>query len=59
MDDVFTSTLQDGATVQVRRLEPADIDAVIALHDTLSDRERYLRFFTVHCPSENRGRQAH
>jgi hypothetical protein len=48
VDDVFTSTLQDGATVQVRRLEPADIDAVIALHDTLSDRERYLRFFTMH-----------
>jgi L-amino acid N-acyltransferase YncA len=48
VDDVFTSTLRDGATVQVRRLEPADIDAVIALHDTLSDRERYLRFFTMH-----------
>ena len=25
--EVFTSTLRDGATVQVRRLEPADIDA--------------------------------
>jgi GNAT superfamily N-acetyltransferase len=48
VDDLFTSTLRDGATVQVRRLEPADIDAVIALHDTLSDRERYLRFFTMH-----------
>ncbi len=46
--EVFTSTLRDGATVQVRRLEPADIDAVNALHDTLSDRERYLRFFTMH-----------
>src|ERR1700722_12488108 len=48
VDDIFTSTLRDGATLQVRRLEPADIDAVIALHDTLSDRERYLRFFTMH-----------
>ena len=47
-DDIFAPTLRDGATVQVRRLEPADIDAVIALHDTLSDRERYLRFFTMH-----------
>jgi hypothetical protein len=28
VDNVFTSTLRDGATVQVRRLEPADIDAV-------------------------------
>ena len=48
MDDVFTSTLRDGATVLLRRLEPTDIDAVIALHDTLSERERYLRFFTMH-----------
>ncbi|WP_375481481.1 GNAT family N-acetyltransferase [uncultured Mycobacterium sp.] len=32
----------------LRRLEPSDIDAVIALHDALTDRERYLRFFTTH-----------
>jgi hypothetical protein len=37
-------------SVLLRRLEHADIDAVIALHDTLSDRERYLRFFTMHRP---------
>jgi GNAT superfamily N-acetyltransferase len=48
VDDVFASTLRDGVTVLLRRLEPADIDAVIALHDTLSDRERYLRFFMMH-----------
>src|ERR1700684_1740282 len=48
VDDVFASTLRDGAAVLFRRLEPADIDAVIALHDTLSERERYLRFFTMH-----------
>ena len=48
VDDVFTSTLRDGATVSLRRLEPTDIDAVIALHDALSERDRYLRFFTMH-----------
>jgi GNAT superfamily N-acetyltransferase len=48
VDDVFTSTLRDGATVLLRRLEPTDIAAVSALHDTLSERERYLRFFTMH-----------
>src|SRR5581483_1538081 len=48
VDDACTSTLRDGATVLLRRLGAADIDAVIALHDTLSDRERYLRFFTLH-----------
>jgi GNAT superfamily N-acetyltransferase len=46
--DVFTATLRDGATVSLRRLGSADIDAVIALHDALSDRELYLRFFTMH-----------
>jgi L-amino acid N-acyltransferase YncA len=48
VDDEFTSTLLDGSTVSLRRLGSADIDAVIALHDTLSDRELYLRFFTMH-----------
>jgi GNAT superfamily N-acetyltransferase len=48
VDDVCASTLRDGAAVLFGRLEPADIDAVIALHETLSDRERYLRFFTMH-----------
>jgi hypothetical protein len=32
----------------LRRLGSADIDAVIALHDTLSECDRYLRFFTIH-----------
>ena len=44
----FTTTLRDGATVSLRRLGSADIDAVIALHHSLSERELYLRFFTVH-----------
>lgn len=48
VNDVFASTLRDGATVSLRRLGSADIDAVIALHDSLSDRELYSRFFTVH-----------
>jgi GNAT superfamily N-acetyltransferase len=48
VDGEFITTLRDGAAVLLRRLEPSDIDAVIALHDTLTDRERYLRFFTMH-----------
>lgn len=43
-----TATLRDGATVSLRRLGSADIDAVIALHRSLSERELYLRFFTMH-----------
>lgn len=47
MKDIVAS-LRDGGTVLLRRLEPADVDAVMALHRTLSDRERYMRFFTMH-----------
>jgi GNAT superfamily N-acetyltransferase len=47
VDDEF-ATLRDGVPVLLRRLEPAAGDAVIALHQTLTDRERYLRFFTMH-----------
>jgi GNAT superfamily N-acetyltransferase len=48
VDEVFAVTLRDGATVQMRRLGYADMDAVIELHDTLTEDERYLRFFTIH-----------
>jgi RimJ/RimL family protein N-acetyltransferase len=38
---------QQPCKVLLRRLDAADIDAVIALHDALNDHERYLRFFTM------------
>jgi RimJ/RimL family protein N-acetyltransferase len=44
--EASVAALRDGGTVVLRRLDAADIDAVIALHDALSDHERYLRFFT-------------
>jgi L-amino acid N-acyltransferase YncA len=43
----FALKLADGAWVVIRRLAPTDADAVVALHDALSQRERYLRFFTM------------
>jgi len=43
-----TATLVDGAAVQLRRLGPGDYDALIELVGTLTDRERYMRFFTMH-----------
>lgn len=43
-----TTTLRDGVTVVVRQLSTADYDSVLRIADTLSDRERYFRFFTVH-----------
>jgi GNAT superfamily N-acetyltransferase len=47
LDEASVATLRDGSTVLLRRLDAADIDAVIALHEALSDHERYLRFFTM------------
>jgi RimJ/RimL family protein N-acetyltransferase len=40
--------LRDGAVVTVRRLGLDDYDAVVHLCETLTERERYLRFFTTH-----------
>ena len=42
------SPLRDGVVVEVRQLAPGDYDAVIRLSETLTGRERYLRFFTAH-----------
>lgn len=43
-------TLLDRVVVRLRRLKKSDIDAVIALHRQLDDREQYLRFFVTHPP---------
>jgi GNAT superfamily N-acetyltransferase len=48
LDRAVVVKLLDGASICLRRLGVADIDAVIELHKQLSDRERYLRFFVVH-----------
>ncbi len=37
--------LTDGRVVQLRTLRPADAEEVLALHDRLSEHDRYLRFF--------------
>jgi RimJ/RimL family protein N-acetyltransferase len=38
--------LLDGSTVLLRRLDARDFDSVVRLAETLTDEERYLRFFT-------------
>ena len=47
-DFATTATLVDGESVTIRRLNPDDYDAVVALAIGLSEEERYLRFFTGH-----------
>jgi acyl-CoA synthetase (NDP forming)/RimJ/RimL family protein N-acetyltransferase len=38
--------LSDGSTVHLRRIEPADADAIVALHSRFSERTRYFRYFS-------------
>lgn len=40
--------LVDGDVVTIRRLDPPDADDLVRLYETLTEDERYLRFFTVH-----------
>jgi hypothetical protein len=42
-----TCELLDGRLVSVRHLCVDDAEAVVALHQSLSDHDRYLRFFTL------------
>lgn len=43
-----TARLLDGRVVTLRGLGHDDAAAVLALHEHLSDRDRYFRFFTLH-----------
>ncbi|MDT4986793.1 MAG: hypothetical protein QOI74_887, partial [Micromonosporaceae bacterium] len=40
--------LSDGSTAHVRQIRPADGPAVVALHSRLSERTRYLRYFSLY-----------
>ncbi|OBB65319.1 hypothetical protein A5781_15590 [Mycobacterium sp. 852002-30065_SCH5024008] len=47
VDAVATARLLDGRLVSLRPLTVADAEAVSALHQHLSDHDRYFRFFTL------------
>jgi GNAT superfamily N-acetyltransferase len=42
-----TSRLRDGRLVSIRRLSADDAEVVVALHQKLTDYERYYRFFSL------------
>jgi GNAT superfamily N-acetyltransferase len=46
--DTATSQLLDGRVISLRRIDGEDAEAVVALHQQLSDDDRYFRFFTMH-----------
>ncbi|WP_197498530.1 GNAT family N-acetyltransferase [Mycobacterium scrofulaceum] len=47
VDVTETAQLLDGRVVSLRPLTAADTEAVLALHEHLSDHDRYFRFFTL------------
>ena len=46
-DGIWRPVLFDGSTVLLRRLDSGDFGEVVRLPETLTDEERYLRFFTL------------
>ena len=48
VESAVTARLLDGRLVSLRRLSVEDAEAVLALHQHLSDHDRYFRFFTLH-----------
>jgi L-amino acid N-acyltransferase YncA len=46
-DGISHPVLFDGSTVLLRRLDSGDFGEVVRLSETLTDEERYLRFFTL------------
>ncbi len=48
LDEPTTAELVDGSVALLRRLEPRDANDVLALYESLTDEERYHRFFAMH-----------
>jgi L-amino acid N-acyltransferase YncA len=47
-DQPSTAELVDGSVISIRRLKPSDTGEIVGLYESLTDEERYLRFFTMH-----------
>lgn len=47
MESETTAELLDGSQVSIRQLRPEDGDNIVKLYETLTDDERYYRFFTM------------
>jgi hypothetical protein len=53
LEHISEATLLDGSLVALRRLDVDDLDGVMALSETLTESERYCRFFTAHPTLKN------
>jgi hypothetical protein len=47
-EHISEATLLDGDLVSLRRLDSDDLDGIVALSETLTESERYFRFFTAY-----------
>ncbi len=48
LEHVSEATLLDGDLISLRRLDSDDLDGIVALSETLTESERYFRFFTAY-----------
>jgi len=48
VDNACTAELVDGSVISLRGLRPDDAEDVVSLYETLTDQERYFRFFAMH-----------
>jgi len=48
LEQPCTAELVDGSVISLRPLKPSDADAVVQLYESMTDEERYLRFFAMH-----------
>jgi L-amino acid N-acyltransferase YncA len=47
-EQAVTAELIDGSVILLRQLKSTDAQDVLALYESLTDQERYLRFFAMH-----------
>lgn len=48
LEEPCTAELIDGTVVSLRQLKQTDAGDILALYESLTDEERYLRFFAMH-----------
>ena len=47
LEQAATAELVDGSVIALRQLRPSDTAEILRLYESLTDEERYLRFFTM------------
>jgi hypothetical protein len=48
VEQASTAELIDGSVISLRRLKPSDAEEILVLYESLTDEERYFRFFAMH-----------